>query len=1720
MPSSSHPAYYSNPNSVLPQESISMQTYYYKNSVPVSGLGPNPSTATPRASALPQQTSLTTNNHLGVPGSARLSSQSPHNGHPYGNFRNSQSNGLPNNQDVMSVSMHAPSNYYYWPSGTTPGPNTTPYNYSDVSSHTYATPTPVSKPNNTAGYLNPNKNGLTNKNSPSNRVTQQLKNTTSNSSGRPLWKDRPHVGKYSLIQTIGKGNFAKVKLAQHLTTGMKVAVKVIDKTLLNHSSLQKLFREVRVLKSLNHPNIIKLLEVIESEKHLYLVMEYASGGEVFDYLVSHGKMNEKDARCKFRQIVSAVQYCHQKMIVHRDLKAENLLLDAELNIKIADFGFSNYFSNSQKLDTFCGSPPYAAPELFLGRKYEGPEVDVWSLGVILYTLVSGTLPFDGKNLKELRERVLRGTYRVPYYMTHECEMLLKKMLVLNPAKRISLQEVMNDPWMNQGYEHNILKPHTEEPADYCDPERIDIMIRMGFKREDIHDSLTQQRFNNITATYLLLARYDPRVHGRLRGLPSTSTTSLKSDSQSVRSRQTPETQSSTPNTSRSQFHNSPSHNSLGMTSVTTTGSVTSHSMTNGVTSRITDSFGLNTRHGTAVSRPNKDTISTTTITSESLCTDSYANSNPSTTNSNSNSSTRGFASSVRRSITVSGPSDANQVTTPLPGVLLKSSVLPTLTTLSPSISKSSSPPPPSQAPPSDISHQIPATQPSVITLHPVSVTAHLTLASMSNGPSCSIPSNSNSVPPLVTSFTRHNSRPRAATRSFSIQPQTIAPLALDEEEIGNSIKNQRMHSRKSPSVENKINNHTNGFMKELSISSTSSEDAVSDDNDLYDKDSGSASSTSVKLSHSSNKSHKSKHFYHTHKNHASSFVTSSTTTPTTTSTGIIMTPTCVTLAAAPNINFNHKGYLFSSNEKQTPVNGSCEDTSTMNHVQHRETTQFNRATPVRRKSISTTRPSCLTNTTLTVNANSSPFNNYSSISTNNDKETTTTSTVSYKNSVNSTVANRVNLFNNELNKNNTSSLDIESKNVNREQNQPSIYPKPRTMFRYPPNAADILNESNPFRLVDNTSATESSITPPTIPPHSSRLPGGMNNTTIKQFNNNSNTSQANQFLEGITNTSTVNNSIAPINSFGATIRRPTAPVPQNTIVPNSSVSINPTTRTSYAYHSLRLPSHTTVNSSTNEILLHHQLGRVNNQLVRPSVTSLWSNGVSEIGSNQSPTNSPYTTDATEATPNLPFSRNLPERSTIQHVPTGRARERLEGTSGGPRLVRHPGTQSIAHPTNESHSRTSAGSSNFPTPRPNSPDLSISSGTSSASTLSHHGDRTDYDEESPTPENERHVGINQRSHTIEPSIQPLIRNFSVRPSVNRLEHESIHNHSNTNGGINNFFRTLTTRISSSKLFRRSAVIQPGLLATSPENKASNMNDPNDPDMRMAPTMELDKLAVACGSPPPETYHKNSSIRLPRSRSGVTPHRVTPQGSRRLTDFSTVTVDERSSRKNADATETLNRRRNKNEMNLDVTGSMNRRHSPFSRDSRSQSTHRSSSRHDDRSNSRPTPPPVPARCAVGIPCSGQNKSPSPGNDNSISNNGVSDTTLGRTRSLRFMFRNETASRRQIEEMMLDIKQVLTNNNIDFEQVGDLKLQCAYGDPSRGCQIPNLTNHSQTSKNSNRLSRLTDKTEHGVVHWEMEICKLNRAGANGVRFKRISGSTSDFKRLANKLASDLEI
>ncbi|TPP64577.1 Serine/threonine-protein kinase MARK2 [Fasciola gigantica] len=347
--------------------------------------------------------------------------------------------------------------------------------------------------------------------------------------------DRALVGRYKLIKTIGTGNFAKVKLAEHLLTGKEVAIKIIDKTDLSSSSRRKLSREVRLMKVLNHPNIVRLLEIIDTEKIMYLVMEYEKGankiftliriiptficlqpvlaqGELYEYLFDNGRMTEKLAREKFRQILSAVQYCHQKRIVHRDLKTENLLLDADLNIKLADFGFANEFHEGTKLNTFCGSPPYAAPELFRGKEYDGPEVDVWSLGVILFKLVSGALPFDGRSLSELRDRVLRGRYRIPFYMSTECEKLLKKMLVVNPVKRHSVEAIMKDPWVNIGYADDPLVPYVEPKPDFTDPSRISAMMNMGFSLDAILSSLKNGHFDEITATYHLLENKETKFN--------------------------------------------------------------------------------------------------------------------------------------------------------------------------------------------------------------------------------------------------------------------------------------------------------------------------------------------------------------------------------------------------------------------------------------------------------------------------------------------------------------------------------------------------------------------------------------------------------------------------------------------------------------------------------------------------------------------------------------------------------------------------------------------------------------------------------------------------------------------------------------------------------------------------------------------------------------------------------------------------------------------------------------------------------------------------------------------------------------------------------------------------------------------------------------------------------------------------------------------------------
>ncbi|XP_041470128.1 serine/threonine-protein kinase SIK3-like, partial [Lytechinus variegatus] len=291
---------------------------------------------------------------------------------------------------------------------------------------------------------------------------------------------------------------------------IQVAIKIIDKTQLEGDNIQKIVREVKVMKLLSHPHIIRLYQVMETDRYMYLVTEYASGGEIFDHLISHGKMTEREARQKFKQIVAAVHYCHKRGIVHRDLKAENLLLDANMNVKIADFGFSNFFEKDNLLKTWCGSPPYAAPELFEGREYNGPKADVWSLGVVLYVLVSGALPFDGKTLHSLRARVLSGQFRIPFFMSEGCEDLIKHMLILDPGRRYTTDQVLNHRWTKADgadpvfdkmfKEHNV-ESDREEPVNEL---ILQHMVSMGLKTEDIMQSITNQSFDEHSAIYNLL----------------------------------------------------------------------------------------------------------------------------------------------------------------------------------------------------------------------------------------------------------------------------------------------------------------------------------------------------------------------------------------------------------------------------------------------------------------------------------------------------------------------------------------------------------------------------------------------------------------------------------------------------------------------------------------------------------------------------------------------------------------------------------------------------------------------------------------------------------------------------------------------------------------------------------------------------------------------------------------------------------------------------------------------------------------------------------------------------------------------------------------------------------------------------------------------------------------------------------------------------------------
>lgn len=273
----------------------------------------------------------------------------------------------------------------------------------------------------------------------------------------------PKFGPYILLQTLGEGEFGKVKLGLHSQWAEEVAVKLIRRgSVENEVRMQKIRREIQVLETLKHPNIVRLYEVIETDKYIGIILDYASGGELFDHILAHRYLKEKDARKLFAQLISAVWYIHQKKIVHRDLKLENLLLDRNRNIIVTDFGFANRFEHKSDdlMQTSCGSPCYAAPELVISEgMYVGSAVDIWSCGVILYAMLAGYLPFDddpenpeGDNIQQLYRYILNTPLTFPDHVSAEARDLLHKMLVPDPAQRSTLAAIMEHSWL-QPYAH-------------------------------------------------------------------------------------------------------------------------------------------------------------------------------------------------------------------------------------------------------------------------------------------------------------------------------------------------------------------------------------------------------------------------------------------------------------------------------------------------------------------------------------------------------------------------------------------------------------------------------------------------------------------------------------------------------------------------------------------------------------------------------------------------------------------------------------------------------------------------------------------------------------------------------------------------------------------------------------------------------------------------------------------------------------------------------------------------------------------------------------------------------------------------------------------------------------------------------------------------------------------------------------------------------------------
>ncbi|OWA53890.1 Serine/threonine kinase SAD-1 [Hypsibius exemplaris] len=349
----------------------------------------------------------------------------------------------------------------------------------------------------------------------SNNSNNQKQHGSSASSPAHVPLEGKMVGPYRLEKTLGKGQTGTVKLGIHYNTGEKIAVKCINKEKLSESVLTKVEREIAIMKLIEHPYVLALKEVYESERFLYLLLEHVGGGELFDYLVKKGRLTPKEARKFFRQIISALDFCHSHGICHRDLKPENLLLDDKTNIRIADFGMASLQMNGSMLETSCGSPHYASPEVIRGERYDGRKADVWSCGVILYALLVGALPFDDDNLRNLLEKVKKGVFHIPHFVPPECQNLLRGMIEVDPNKRLTITQINRHPWACAGGKGElelelpvvqVVQTHIIPTMESIDPDVLDCMTSLGcFKdKQKLLSELLNNRHNMEKVIFFLL----------------------------------------------------------------------------------------------------------------------------------------------------------------------------------------------------------------------------------------------------------------------------------------------------------------------------------------------------------------------------------------------------------------------------------------------------------------------------------------------------------------------------------------------------------------------------------------------------------------------------------------------------------------------------------------------------------------------------------------------------------------------------------------------------------------------------------------------------------------------------------------------------------------------------------------------------------------------------------------------------------------------------------------------------------------------------------------------------------------------------------------------------------------------------------------------------------------------------------------------------------------